>query len=387
LPDFDLIIRKVEEYGMKKYQWLPAVLIILAFALGACAPAETPQTPAPQLPVEEAPAATPVEPGEPASLTVMTHDSFSASEEVIRQFEQENNVTIAFLLSGDTGSTLNRAILTRENPLADVLYGVDNTFLSRALEADIFEPYTSPLLDVIPDTFEFDAQHRALPVNFGDVCINYDRAYFEENDLPVPQSLQDLTRPEYRGLLVVQNPATSSPGLAFMMATIAEFGEEGWLDFWRALRENDVEVVNSWETAYYTNFSGSAGQGPQPMVVSYGSSPPAEVIFAEEPLDLAPTASITAPNTCFRQVEFAGILRGTQQREMAERFIDFMLSVPFQEDVPMQMFVFPVNSEANLPQEFIDYAQIPEEPAALDMDVIAANRERWIQEWDEVVLR
>jgi thiamine transport system substrate-binding protein len=338
-------------------------------------------------PVEGTPAAPPVEPGEPVSLTVMTHDSFSASEEVIRQFEQENNVTIAFLLSGDAGSTLNRAILTRENPLADVLYGVDNTFLSRALEADIFEPYTSPMLDVIPDTFELDTQHRALPVNFGDVCINYDRAYFEENDLTVPQSLQDLTRPEYRGLLVVQNPATSSPGLAFMMATIAEFGEEGWLDFWRALRENDVEVVNSWETAYYTNFSGSAGQGPQPMVVSYGSSPPAEVIFAEEPLDDAPTASITAPNTCFRQVEFAGILRGTQQREMAERFIDFMLSVPFQEDVPMQMFVFPVNPEANLPQEFIDYAQIPEEPAALDMDVIAANRERWIQEWDEVVLR
>jgi thiamine transport system substrate-binding protein len=372
---------------MKKYQWLPAVLMILAFVLGACAPAETAQTPAPQLPVEGTPADPPVEPGEPVSLTVMTHDSFSASEEVIRQFEQENNVTIAFLLSGDAGSTLNRAILTRENPLADVLYGVDNTFLSRALEADIFEPYTSPMLDVIPDTFELDTQHRALPVNFGDVCINYDRAYFEDNDLTVPQSLQDLTRPEYRGLLVVQNPATSSPGLAFMMATIAEFGEEGWLDFWRALRENDVAVVNSWETAYYTNFSGSAGQGPQPMVVSYGSSPPAEVIFAEQPLDDAPTASITAPNTCFRQVEFAGILRGTQQREMAERFIDFMLSVPFQEDVPMQMFVFPVNSEANLPQEFIDYAQIPEEPAALDMDVIAANRERWIQEWDEVVLR
>jgi thiamine transport system substrate-binding protein len=376
---------------MKKKMWIPVILIVFAFIVVACAPSETPQTPVPPAPVEETPGEIPaeplVQPGDPAVLTVMTHDSFSASEEVIRQFEQENNATISFLLSGDAGSTLNRAILTRENPLADVLYGVDNTFLSRALEADIFEPYSSPMLDAVPDVFELDVQHRALPVNFGDVCINYDRAYFEENDLAVPQSLEELTNPEYRGLLVVTNPATSSPGLAFMMATIAEFGEEGWLDFWQALRENDVEVVNSWETAYYTNFSGSAGQGPQPMVVSYGSSPPAEVIFAEQPLDDAPTASITAPNTCFRQVEFAGILRGTQQRELAERFIDFMLSVPFQEDVPMQMFVFPVNSEADLPQEFIDYAHIPEEPATLDMDVIAANRERWIQEWDEVVLR
>jgi thiamine transport system substrate-binding protein len=366
---------------MKKYNWIPALLVVLA--LVACQPAETPQAPAPgDIPLEF-----PQEPGEPAPLLVMTHDSFSASEEIIRQFEQENNVTISFVLSGDAGSTLNRAILTRGNPLADVLYGVDNTFLSRALDADIFESYPSPLLEVVPDAFELDTQHRALPVNYGDVCINYDRAYFDQNNLPLPQSLQDLTRSEYRGLLVVQNPATSSPGLAFMMATIAEFGEEGWLDFWRALRENDVVVVNSWETAYYTNFSGSAGQGPQPMVVSYGSSPPAEVIFAEQPLDEAPTASIIAPNMCFRQIEFAGILRGTRHRELAERFIDFMLSVPFQEDLPLQMFVFPVNANANLPQAFIDYAQIPTSPAALDPAVIAANRERWIQAWDEVVLR
>jgi thiamine transport system substrate-binding protein len=379
---------------MKKYYWITTLLVVFALVLAACQPADTAQTPSPEGPTEGTQPADPERspeatsaPGAPDTLTVMTHDSFSASEEIIRQFEQENNVTISFLLSGDAGSTLNRAVLTRANPLADVLYGVDNTFLSRALDADIFEPYASPLLEAVPDGFKLDAENRAVPVNYGDVCINYDKAYFEENNLDVPQSLQDLTRPEYQGLLVVENPATSSPGLAFMMATIAEFGEDGWLDFWRALRENDVVVVNSWETAYYTNFSGSAGQGPQPMVVSYGSSPPAEVIFAEQPLDDAPTASITGPNTCFRQVEFAGILRGTQKRELAERFIDFMLSVPFQEDVPLQMFVFPVNPDANLPQEFIDYAQIPDQPAAIDLDEITANRERWIQEWDEVVLR
>jgi thiamine transport system substrate-binding protein len=354
------------------------LLVGLAFVLAACQPYGMPQeTTAPETPQAAA----------PAPLTVMTHDSFSASEEIIRQFERENNVTLTFLLSGDTGSTLNRAILTRESPLADVLYGVDNTFLSRALEADIFEIYQSPMLEVVPDAFELDAQFRALPVNYGDVCINYDRSYFAKNNLPIPQSLSDLTRPEYRGLLVVQNPATSSPGLAFMLATIAEFGEDGWLDFWRALRANEVVVVNSWETAYYTNFSGSAGRGPQPMVVSYGSSPPAEVIFAEQPLDEAPTASITAANTCFRQIEFAGILRGTQQREMAERFIDFMLSVPFQQDIPLQMFVFPVNQQASLPQAFIDFAQIPDQPATLAPDVIAANRDRWIQEWNDAVLR
>jgi thiamine transport system substrate-binding protein len=185
----------------------------------------------------------------------------------------------------------------------------------------------------------------------------------------------------------VENPATSSPGLAFLLATVAHFGDPDYLDFWATLRENGLVVVNDWETAYYTNFSASSGQGPQPMVVSYGSSPPAEVIFAETPLDDAPTASIIGPETCFRQIEFVGILQGTEHRALAEKFVDFMLSEQFQEDMPMQMFVFPVNPDATLPDEFIQYAQIPDQPAELDPAEIAANRERWITEWTETVLR
>ena len=323
---------------------------------------------------------------EPQTLTVMTHDSFAASEEVIKAFEEENNVKVVFLKSGDAGAALNRAILTKDSPLADVLYGVDNTFLSRALEEDIFESDAAPALQNIPSAFKLDSSNRALPVDYGDVCINYDKAYFAENNLPVPQSLEDLTKPEYAGLLVVENPATSSPGLAFLLATVAHFGDS-YLDFWSALQDNDVVVVDGWETAYYTNFSGSSGRGPQPMVVSYGTSPAAEVVFAEKPLDDAPTASILGPDTCFRQIEFVGILKGTQHRALAEKFIDFMLSEQFQEDVPLQMFVYPVNPDAALPDEFVQYAQAPSQPATLAPEEIAANRDRWIQEWTDVVLK
>lgn len=331
--------------------------------------------------------AQPATPAAPQELRVLTHDSFAASEEVIRAFEQEHNVKLTFLPSGDTGSALNQAILTKNAPLADVFYGVDNTFLSRALSEDIFEPYNSPLLAQIDNAFKLDPQNRALPVDYGDVCINYDKAYFAEKGLPLPQSLADLTRPEYNGLLVVENPATSSPGLAFLMATIAAFGEDGYLDFWRQLKENGVVVVNDWETAYYTNFSASSGRGPQPMVVSYGSSPPAEVIFAEQPLEEAPTASLVGDGMCFRQIEFVGILKGTQQRALAEKFVDFMLDVRFQEDLPLQMFVFPVNRNARLPEEFVRYAQIPAKPATLDPALIAEKRESWIEAWTQVVLR
>lgn len=323
----------------------------------------------------------------PASLTVMTHDSFAVSEDLVRAFEQENNVKVTFLKGGDSGAALNRAILSKAAPQADVFYGVDNTFLSRALDAGIFEVYDAPALADIPAEFQLDAQKRALPVDYGDVCINYDKAYFAEKGLAVPASLEELTQPQYKGLLVVENPATSSPGLAFLLATIAEFGPDGTLGYWGRLRDNGVVVVNGWETAYYTNFSASSGKGPQPMVVSYASSPAAEVIFAAEPLSEAPTASIVAPGTCFRQVEFVGILAGTPRRALAEKFVDFMLSKAFQEDMPLQMFVYPVLNGAALPEAFTKYAQTAEQPAALPPADIAQNREAWISAWTETVLR
>ncbi len=326
------------------------------------------------------------QPKGPQTLSVMTHDSFSVSAEVIKQFEADSNVRLIFLKSGDAGAMLNKAILTKEAPLADVLYGVDNTFLSRALEGGIFEAYASPMLSNVSADFILDPTHQALPIDYGDVCINYDKAYFNEHDLPVPESLEDLTQEKYWGLLVVENPTTSSPGLAFMLATRVHFGE-GWLDYWQALKENSIAVVDDWEGAYYTNFSGSSGHGLQPLVVSYATSPAAEVVYADPPIDEAPTASILGPDTCFRQVEFTGILKGTKQRQLAERFIDFMLSTAFQEDMPLQMFVFPVNPEAQLPEAFINYADIVENPALLSPQEIAVNRERWLDEWTVVMLR
>jgi thiamine transport system substrate-binding protein len=320
-------------------------------------------------------------------LTIMTHDSFSASEALITAFEQANQVKLIFLKSGDAGAALNKAILSKEAPLADVFYGVDNTFLARALAAGIYTAYPSPLLAKIPAGFQLDPQDYALPVDYGDICINYDKAYFRAHNLPVPATLEDLLKPEYKALLVVENPATSSPGLGFLLATVKHFGEDGYVNYWRSLRLNGVVVVEGWETAYYTNFSASSGGGAQPLVVSYASSPAAEVVYATTPLTEAPTASILGPDTCFRQIEFVGIFKGTSQPDLAKKFVDFMLSRQFQEDIPLQMFMYPVNTEAALPQEFINYAQAAAQPVTLDPAVIAARRDQWIAGWTEAVLR
>jgi thiamine transport system substrate-binding protein len=322
-------------------------------------------------------------------LTVVAHDSFAYSDAVMEAFEAETGITVQVLRSGDAGTMVNQSILSKENPLGDVMFGVDNTFLSRALDADLFEPYESPELAEIPKAFQVDPEHRVTPIDYGDVCLNYDTAYFAENNLAVPESLTDLTKPEYAGLLVVENPATSSPGLAFLIATIVNFGEEGdytYLNFWEDLAANDVYVSDDWSDAYYGQFSG-AGDGTRPLVVSYASSPPVEVYFMEAPPETAPTGAITADGTCFRQIEFAGVLAGAQNPEAAQQFIDFMLSKEFQEDMPLQMFVYPVNPEAALPEIFTEYSSIPEAAVILPVDEIDAGREDWIQAWTETVLR
>ena len=323
----------------------------------------------------------------PRTLTVITHDSFDASEEVIAEFERANGTEVRFVAIGDAGSLVNQAVLSKNNPLGDLLFGVDNTFLSRALDGEIFEPYASPALATVPDAFEIDPEHRVTPIDYGDVCLNYDTAYFAEAGLAPPADLDALTDEAYRGLLVVENPATSSPGLAFLLATVARYGEEGWQGYWEALRANDVHISPSWEDAYYGQFSGGAGEGERPIVVSYASSPPAEIIFAEEPPAEPPTASVTSPGSCFRQIEFAGILANAKEPELARAFIDFMLSPPFQEDIPLKMFVFPVVEGVELPEAFQSYAELASEPATMAPDEIGANRERLVEAWTAIMLR
>ena len=322
------------------------------------------------------------------TLTIMTHDSFDASADVIQEFEKTNKVNLRFLKSGDAGEALNKAILAKGNPLADVFYGVDNTFFSRAIDAGIFESYKPATLQQIPADLQLDPQGRLVPVDFGFVNLNYDKAAFGPGKLPVPQTLRDLTKPVYKGKIVVESPATSSPGLAFLMATVATFGETGaypWTKYWADLRANDVQVVDGWNTAYFTNFSGSSGKGPQPIVLSYATSPAGEVFFSEGKLTEPPTGNIIPPKGAFKQIEFVGILKGTKNRELAQRWIDYMTGPRFQADIPLKMFVYPANSQAPLPDLFKKFAPVPADAAVFPPDQIAKQRDQWIQEWTRIV--
>jgi len=313
-------------------------------------------------------------------VTVVAHDFFAVSQEVLDQFTDETGIEVTILLGGDAGLVVNQAVLTAGNPVGDVLFGVDTTLLSRAIDADVFDPYVSPVGGVVPPEYRADG---VTAIDVGDVCINYDPAAFDPG-VPPPATLADLTDPRYAGMLVVEDPSISSPGLAFLLSTIVEFGDEGaytWRDYWADLRENDVLVASDWGTAYYGHFSG-AGDGDRPLVVSYASSPGAEFVFSDPPPAEPSTATLT--EGCFRQVEYAGVLRGTNHRGAAEALIDFLLTREFQEDVPGSMFVYPVRPDVALP----DWLDAPA-PGSLTMEPgrIEANRDRWLAEWTQVALR
>jgi thiamine transport system substrate-binding protein len=322
---------------------------------------------------------------EPTTITLVTHDSFAVSKPVLRAFERQTGITVKVLQAGDAGAALNQVILTKSNPIGDVFFGVDNTFLTRALDAGVFAKYAPAALSRVPAQYQLDRSHRLTPVDHGDVCINYDKQWFAKQKLAVPTTLNDLTKPAYKGRLVVENPATSSPGLAFQLATVAKYGEEGWRDYWSKLRANDVKVDDGWESAYDGDFSQGANAGTFPLVVSYASSPPAAVYYSKPQPKTSPIGTML--DSCFRQVEFAGVLKGSEHTAAARKLVDFMVSARFQEDIPLQMFVFPVRSGTKLPKVFAKFARVAPAPLTLPPADIGAHRDAWIEQWTDTVLR
>ncbi|MFE7119531.1 thiamine ABC transporter substrate binding subunit [Streptomyces sp. NPDC057654] len=324
------------------------------------------------------------------TVTLVSHDSFNASKPVLAEFTKKTGYKVRVVKSGDAGAAVNQAILSKSHPQGDVFFGVDNTLLSRALDNGLFTPYEAKGLDRVPRDLQLDAaQHRATPIDTGDICVNYDRAYFTDHKLAPPQTFDDLVKPEYKNLLVTENVATSSPGLAFQLGTVAKYGEDGWQKYWQRLKSNGVEVVDGWEQAYNQRFSGSAAgkkaKGDKPLVVSYASSPPAEVLDAKPQPKEGPTGVSTG--TCFRQIEFAGLLNGAKNAEGGKALLDFLVSKEFQEDMPLQMFVKPANQDAKLPEVFTKYGAKISDPETLAPEKIAENREQWVKSWSSLVLK
>ena len=322
--------------------------------------------------------------GAPKAVVLVTHDSFVITAKEKTAFERESGLRLKILQSGDAGQALTTALLTAGNPQGDVFFGVDNNLLSRALGGDLFDPYTPPARAHVDPAYVLDPEHRVTPIDHSEVCVDYDKTWFAKHGVAPPRSVDDLTHPRYKGLLVVENPATSTPGLAFMLATIARYGNAGWREYWTKLRDNSVLVVDGWEEAYNARFSGASAHGRYPIVVSYSTDPAAAVYFAGKKLTESPVKVIA--DTCFRQIELAGVLRGAHNVKGARELIDFMLSTRFQAGMPLTMFVLPTRNGVALPPVFRRFAPSIAHPLELSSATIGANRDRWVSEWTDTVV-
>lgn len=306
-----------------------------------------------------------------SSVTLVTHDSFTLSDGLLDAFQEKTGLAVKVVQPGDGGALVNQLVLTKDAPLGDLVFGIDNSFASRAVDEGVVAPTDTP------DAFE----GALVPVDYGDVCINVDHAWFAAQGVAEPVTLEDLTKPEYKDLLVVPNAVTSSPGLSFLLATVGAFGEDGWVDYWTALKANGVKVADGWSDAYYTDFSGGGANGPRPIVLSYASSPPYTVPEG----GTEPTTGALL-DTCFRQTEYAGVLEGAANPEGAQELLDFLLSDEVQDDIPVSMYMYPVSETATLPDEWTAFAPLADEPFEVSPEDISKNREAWLALWSETVI-
>jgi thiamine transport system substrate-binding protein len=320
-------------------------------------------------------------------VRLLTDDSFAVSKPVLAAFEARTGIKVEVVKAGDGVEVVNKAVLTKSDPEGDVLYGIDNNTLTTAYQNKLFTPYRAAGLDAVPAADQLDPQHRVTPVDQADVCVDYDAAWFRAHHVAPPASLADLTKPAYKSMLVTEDPATSTPGLAFLLATIAAKGTSGtddWQSYWKALRANGVEVADSWDSAFYTAFSGGGAKGTKPIVVSYATDPAYAVLNASPQPTTSPIGVINA--TCYRQVEFAGVLSGARHPAQARALVDFLLSLPFQQDMPLQMYVQPVNAQAKVPARFARYTARPASILHLPPAQVGANRSSWVDQWTAVVI-
>ena len=307
------------------------------------------------------------------TLVLVTHDSFLLSEGTLEKFTEQTGIDVQVQAGGDAGELANKLVLTKNSPLGDVVFGIDNTFASRVVDAGVLEPYVSgDLTDAESKYLLPDGSGGGFltPIDSGDVCVNVDHEWFTEAGITEPKTLDDLLQPEYKDLLVVEAANSSSPGLAFLLATIAAYGEDQWQQYWQGLIENGVKISASWSDAYYVDFSGPSSEGDRPLVLSYASSPPFEPAGA--------TGALL--DTCFTQTEYAGVIAGTKHSKEAQQLVDFLFSTAVQNDIPENMYVYPVNSKATLPDGWDAYP-VAEQPYFIDPTDIDANREEWLKVW------
>lgn len=317
--------------------------------------------------------------GEGTEVTIVVNDSFPA-EDFEKVASEATGYTVKAVTTGDGQDLSTKLALTSGAPLADMFYGVDGYAASRVVDAGVLDDIRPQGASEDFEKFAFSADVPLTPIDQAAVCVNIDPAWFAEKGIAEPATYDDLADPKYKGLSAVIDPAGSTTGLAFLVGTVENFGEDGFADYWKKLAANDVRIEQGWDEAYNVQFTQGGGDGTRPITVSYDTSPAYTV--NEEGTE---TSTKALPDTCTSLVMYAGVLKGNKNPEGAQAVLDFMASPEYQETLPETVYGNPIDSSVSVPEDWSKFVIDTPNRHDLPLDEVSANREAWIEQWASAV--
>ncbi|MBJ23765.1 MAG: hypothetical protein CMB64_03760 [Euryarchaeota archaeon] len=328
-------------------------------------------------------------------LVIATYDVYALTDEMIGDFENQTGITVSMIKLDDAGSVLDYLIQNKGTETIDLAIGLDNTYLQTAIKQGVLTEHLANNLDNISqDALAPYNGPFAVPFDMGHVCLNYDSSIVDGQNMTVPTSLWNLTEEEWRGKVAIPSPITSSPGRAFMLATLDYFNSLGestseFEEWWSAMEENDVIITSGWSEAYETHYTGGYGEyeagyvGDAHITVSYCHSPGVESWYNG---NWTKSAALNLPKTSFFQVEYISSVMGGDQQSSA-LFIEFLLSEDINSNMPVQNSMYSVLEGFDLPEEngYLFHSIIPNEPSEISMIEIEENMESWLLLWNKAM--
>jgi thiamine transport system substrate-binding protein len=315
------------------------------------------------------------------TLVVYTYDSFVSwgpAGELKEVFEARYDCNLEFVTAGGGKATLSRLLAEREAGGTDAdLFMAEVNDVPRVATYDLFLLVTVediPNIAFVPQDLLLAQTAGLIPYEYGYITLTYDSQVLSEEDLP--ERLEELADPRYKGMLVCEDPRTSSTGFSFLLWTIARFGEEGYLDFWRSLDPTLLTITQGWSEAWTLLTHGEA-----PIVVSFSTDTAYGAMYE----DSLRYRAFAPGGEGYRTVYGVGIVRETDHPELAKGFIDLLLSKEIQELLPRTEIMFPANEMAELPEEYQEHAVIPSDPLMLPLEIVGARMDNWLHDWARVI--
>lgn len=325
------------------------------------------------------------------TLKILTYDIAAFSDDMLTNFTEQTGFAVELVYTDDAGGILEIMLQTQGSPQVDLAVGLDNTYLQTALDFCLLTVNNVDTSNVDPNVMALYDGPKAVPFDQGHVCLNYDESVVDGENLTEPQTLWNLTESQWTDKTVFPSPLTSSPGRAFMVATIDYFENDldpntTAFDWWKAMADNGATFTSGWTEAYEIHYSGGYGAwvdghlGDAAMTVSYCHSPGVEAYYGG---NWTSSTSLVLPRATFHQVEYGGLVNGGGNQEAANAFLTFLLSEDINRNMPENNLMQSVLNNATWPEEegYRYHTDLPTLNANITTERIGQEMDDWLMAW------